>query len=635
MNLASSLRPFYASPSAAFVNFPDTKGYAEDPKLDHGKARLPRYGSLTWLTNQQSALKLGPSYQWRIDGATSFGTEFYAVPEFLSNLVPRQITVILPSQIHWPKKLRSSLDATESAHQADSRAADLGIAKYLTTSLSYWAFTSSQWTSRYQSLPFGSTISLQRLEPDVTKCQFTFEPCEDAWSDGCTLSELQDFWHLSRTQLPSIKPVNDLRFVQQINDSVALVQVANDPSQIPLILKAPGTFKSSVYHELKVLLTLPTHKNIAVRPLHLVSIQSEAKNDDVICGFLLPYFRGGSLDEVLPKRRLANSLHLSLRLKWCDDIIQALIHVKSHGQFYSDLKMDNIVVDRTQGVESATLIDFELDRNIFAWSPPEILAVEWVAQLAEDKSLGDQLRQKYSNLINQYLNGRGFSFPLRTKFDRYDNSDFGTYFPWVVSSLEEREAGMVYLLGKTIWCVMEGMGEVSNILGVSSMYENPLEFPSFKKTPVPMQNLIRDCTTGSREWSGLRIGIFRQGGKIYPRSISLEGPNLAATVEETKSSIHQTWQREVNTAEALLEAKIKLDKGLISQRSLQDNDRDLLGYVRRPSLLEVKERLDKFRQSSSLQTIRSHDKRAKGERKAFFNIVDRVLRPRSRYRVSK
>ena len=591
MNLAASLRPYYASPTAAFVEFPDTEGYAEEQELD-------RAGDLTWLTDQQSALELD-CCRWRIDGATSFGTEFYAVPEFLSHLIPKQIMVILPSQIHWPSELRPSLDAINSAHQADSRASNLGIAKYLCLSLSYWSSTSPDWKQIYRSLPFGSTISLRAIEADITKCEFSFSPCEDAWSEGCTLSELQSLWRLDNVKLPNIKQADELCFIKQINDSVALVEVTEDPSQRPLILKAPPTFKSSIYHELRILLTLPGHANITARPLHLLSVKSATKGEDVICGFLSTYYDKGSMGHVLPTRRLANDLPLSVRLKWCDDIIQALIHVQAFGQFYSDLKLDNVVIHGSEGSESAVLIDFELDRNIFAWSPPEILAVEWIGQLAESKALDNETRQKYSGLIEQYLNGRGMSFPPKTKFDYYDSSPFGTYYPWIASTLEEREAGMVYLLGKAIWCIMEGMGEVSNILGVSSMYENPLEFPSFRDTPMPIQNLIRDCTMGSREWFGLRIDIFRKGGKIYPRSVSLDGPDPAATIAETKSAIRRTWQREVDAAETLLQAKIKLDQGLISHFDLQDKDRKLLGYLQRPNLLAVRKRLDNFRQSGN------------------------------------
>lgn len=564
MNLAATMRPHFASPVAAFLEFPDTDGYVEDPTL----ADTPDKQSLAWLTAQKRLAN--KSKPWRIDHASSWATTIYAVPTFLMpELAPKQIAICIPSQLKWPSHIRASLDAAHNAHQLDSRAAHLGIAEYLRIALSYWSSTSINWTERYQSLPFGSSIVLTAIEYDLTQCHFEFVCSQDAWSAGCSLSRLKTMWCLPDVDIPNVIHLDQLQFIRQLNDTVALVRLTNDSSQTQFVLKAPQSYTASIYHELKMFLTLPHSPVLAAKPHFVVGLDSGSDGEDIVCGLLLHYYMKGSMDDILPERRLAGKLEMSAQLGWCLDITRALMSIQSFGQFYSDLKLDNVVLNGPDEQESAVLIDFELDRNIFGWAPPEVLAVEWVGEIATSGLLDQSTKVKYEDLAQRFLCGRGMSFPPKTNFDPYHNETFGFYYPWVLSTVKEREAGMVYCLGKAIWCVFEGMGEVSNGLGRSSMFDNPLEFPDFCRTPSPIRKLIQNCTLGSREWSGRRLGLYRQGSRIYPRNASGNGPQLDATVLETKQAIKETWRKEVSEAEAMLGAKVRLDAGSANDSDLQ------------------------------------------------------------------
>ena len=559
---------------AAFVDFPDTGGYSQDSTLaDGNQAKFPTEAPRSW----------------RIDGATFFGTEFYAVPTFLlPGLVPKQIHVRIPTQLQWPAAIRCSLDAIDSAHQCDSRVQNLGIADYLVLALTHRSSTSVDWVAQYQALSFGSSIVLDAVKTDPIPSTFKFDSAEDAWGKGCTLSTLQSMWGLSDAQLPQVLHLDQLQFLRQLTENVVLVKRADQDAATSLVLKTPPAYTASIYHELKTLLTLPQHPSLPARPQFIVTVSSRLHDAQVICGFVPPYYPKGSMDDALSERRLAGKLDMKLQLSWCLDITRALTAIQDSGLFYSDLKMDNVVLSGPDGQESAVLIDFELDRNIFAWSPPEILAVEWIGELAAGaSSLPKEISDVYRSLIERYLQGRGMSFPPRGKLAPYDNPRFGYYFPWIASTAAEREAGMVYCLGKAMWCICEGVGEVSNILGRSAKYESPLEFPDFQRTSATMQKLIRACTAGSREWHGRRLGIYRQGGRIYPRNASGHGPKLDATVEETEKAIKHTWKTEVEVTTAILNAKVRLDTDAASQ-----DDMLLLQYHQRPTLEKVLRRLE-------------------------------------------
>ena len=273
-----------------------------------------------------------------------------------------------------------------------------------------------------------------------------------------------------------------------------------------MIFKSQTKSCSELYHEVKILLTLPRSVYIAEPPALLVTTNKSDPHDSRVCGFLMKYYELGTLYNVLPQRRREGISALDQQIQWARDITSALMHVISvPGNFYSDLRMDNIVLSaNSDGSETAVLIDFEQSRNVYNWAPPEIYYMEWMAELGyEDPGCSDavdqQTRLKYCTLLERFLSIRQYPIIFHGPPENYDNPPHGWYYPWLASTPQEQEACEVYLLGKALYCVFEGLADHSIILGRSTTNEGEQLFPDFRRTPLPLQDLIKQCTAGARE----------------------------------------------------------------------------------------------------------------------------------------
>jgi hypothetical protein len=346
-----------------------------------------------------------------------------------------------------------------------------------------------------------------------------------------------------------------------------------------------------LYHEIKNLLQTPTQLNIFVRLLYLVTTRSPISGQVQVCGCILHYHKSGTMQEVLPKRRLAGTLFVKDQLRWTKQLTSALIHImySEPRQYFSDLKMDNILITSDNEDGSVLLIDHEQDRTIFACAPPEIYYIDWLYELADTDALGPSLKNKFTLMLNDYLKEKGVLTPFQEQELPYSNSPNGYYFSWLACNEEEREAAEVFLLGKALWCIFEGVGEPCNILGRSAIYESSLEFPEFKRTPESLRNLIKKCTSGAREWSTGPLQVFRKESKIYPRGKTGVDGQPTATIEETKKIIQQTWHAVVERIIGFVEAKQRYDNG-----DPRPEDFEFLGYLNRPKLQEVLDELENF-----------------------------------------
>ncbi len=352
---------------------------------------------------------------------------------------------------------------------------------------------------------------------------------------------------------------------------------------------------SALYHELKVLLTMPPHPNIVQKPLYLVTSYCPVHDEHRVCGFILKYYKLGALQELLPQRMLDGSLNQHDQINWAKDVTSALRHISSaFRQFYSDLKMDNILVVSEDGRERAILVDFEQGRNLYIWAPPEIYYVEWIAELgSKDISRSDDLSaetiDKYSAILDRHLSSRGYSLPLQTPGPIYENPLHGWYYPWLISTAQEREAGEIYSLGKVLWCIFEGVGDACNVLGRSIAFESEQQFPEFRRTPESLRELIRRCTAGAREWKDNPIELVRVGETVYPRGKTGRHGEPKATAGETLQAIKAFWQDEMLKAEKFVEARLRYDKG-----EAYPEDMTWLDYLQRPTLEEVAQALESF-----------------------------------------
>ena len=114
--------------------------------------------------------------------------------------------------------------------------------------------------------------------------------------------------------------------------------------------------------------------------------------------------------------------------------------------------------------------NFAQDETSYAWGPPEIASLEWLAELGYDDFARSDGIDKETRALDSYLGGRNFPPPF-TKTTRYNNREGGHYWPWQPSTDAEREATIVCMLGKLLWCICEGAGDILPELAHSAHHD--------------------------------------------------------------------------------------------------------------------------------------------------------------------
>ncbi|CAO2649319.1 Nn.00g067040.m01.CDS01 [Neocucurbitaria sp. VM-36] len=522
--------------------------------------------------------------QWQVNKTDARGQDYGVLPTtMLREMQPKMITLEIPDQTDWPEDLWVPLDAANSAHMAGRHARQLGIIRYLERALSIWSSRYQNFRNYFLGLPFGSIIQLHTMSTEPVDCTFSVIEGSE-WAIGNTATELQSIWGLEAADMPLCISIDELRMVSQLTNSVVLVTIVSNPSR-QLVLKV-GFSDVGIYHEIKVLLTMAPHQFIEGKPQYLVTLGGDSAAKENVCGILLQYYERGSLEGNLEPWDLSNPHWWTTPLRRSRQICDSLLHVVKHSLFCSDLRLDNILLEKSGDEERCILIDLQMDRNIFSWSPPEMLSTEWIVETAFSRLLSAEQKQEYVELVELFTTSRNLCSLSRQKPGNYDNAAVGWWFPWTWSTLQEREAGMVYLLGKVLWCLFEGEPLIGNILGRSLDRDMQLEFPDFVRTPPQVQQLIKEMTAGSREWSGSRLGLYRRAGVLFPRGRSGINGEPEASFEDTQRAVTEVWQHELTHAKALLRARIRNDQGHASE-----DDSRYLEHLTRPTLQDVLDRL--------------------------------------------
>lgn len=373
MNISDKLRKHLAFSAAGVVPFPE----AFDGYLNYDAGELRYSGGAELRRSLSHAV---PNPTWRIDGAI-FGTRYFATPLFLlPDFPPLRIDVVIPDQLDRAQELWGVLGASDSVHMHDERVANLGISRYLILLLDSWSSKYPDFERIYRGLPFGSSIVVRNIGLKLSESRIRINRNIQLPSHLLSISALQELWKLQDDSMPVAVDLHQLRFVKRLFSSICLIEHAGKP----MIFKSNTQSPSSIYHEIKVLLSLPPHPNIVGPPKALVTISSDSHSEKyLICGFLLDYYELGSLESYLPQIRDSHSLNAQDQLRWSLELASALIHIHSQvGMFYSDLKMDNILLRLINGKMSIVLVDFEQSRNLYTWAPPEVFYVEWIAELS-------------------------------------------------------------------------------------------------------------------------------------------------------------------------------------------------------------------------------------------------------------
>jgi hypothetical protein len=567
MDLAASLHSVISNPGAAFLDPNDYK-FDQEPLSGDTADICP-------LAPHEDQHSGNSKSNWRLDGCGSGGTQLYIVPLFLPTSTPLRIDTFIPDQSIHSSTLRKSLDSSALCHQGDGALEELSIVRHILQGLEHWKVDQVGLDERWASLPFGSQIIIDKLTPNPRDMHILLIPGYDVERKMLSVDSLRSMWSSSlfTAEWPRAVDIHTLQLQRQLNDSVSVVRFADQV----LVFKSSNQGFHYLYHELKVLLTMPPHPNIIQAPKYLVTKRCRFGGKIGICGILLPFYPLGSLRDYIPSQAAQGALTVGKKIKWARQVTSALCHITYRaGSYFSDLRPDNVVLSSASdpGSEDAVLIDFEQRGNWFTWSPPEIYFREYLQHLAEAPQVPEDYRDRCVRILRSLRCG----LPAE-KDSAYRDAERGPNEVWNSLTPVEQESATVFLLGKFLWCLFEEVVSVSSsdtIWRSAVGLRKDVEFPAFERTPRDMRGVIRDCTEGAPEWEGRFFGLVRRGSRVFPRGREgCEGEGRA-TAEETLLASKMWWEEEVARMEAFF-----ADAGSYGG-----------GFRGRPSLREVLNVLD-------------------------------------------
>ncbi|KAI1431147.1 hypothetical protein GGR50DRAFT_106580 [Xylaria sp. CBS 124048] len=504
---------------------------------------------------------------WRIDGCTGLGTQFYAVPICLRRVPPLRMDIFIPED--QPPHIREHLDLHKAFHTKDvTRLSKLAITRHIVRTLQEWTRTAfedlEEFEDFYRSKPFGSRLVFENLSFDIRQINVRFGPNHNLELQLLSLRRLTTLWS---TALKTLEVVDffDVHVVSILHDSVCLVRIQGQL----FIFKALVSEVRYLYHELRTLCTIAPHENIIARPIHLVSKACSFGGKHAIVGFTTFYHQNGSLRDLLPLLRIHDRLQRKDRFKWSIQVTRALEHLRTRSAtYYPDLRLDNVVLSDNRDI---IMVDFE-QRGVWCeFAAPEVNAIEYIRLIAVDDRMPSEVSLKYQEFMKDLVPDYD-----RLQEDRYDNPHDGYNASWIALEPEEQEMAEVYMLGRLLWCIFEGVsGPQKAAVWQSYRWESNLEFPEYDRTPPAMRELIDRCTRGRRP--NLGGSIVRQQSQLLLRHRRHEDQDAA----QVQAAAKTYWEAELKWAEEFLNERRRL-RGL----GLWNNN-----HYGRPRLEEVLEAL--------------------------------------------
>ncbi|KAJ9142122.1 Ribosomal protein S6 kinase alpha-5 [Pleurostoma richardsiae] len=606
MDLSSVAIHDVIHPTAAFPREDDETQLSSGPIDDAQEPKTPSWEE-SQLNPKNRIDSLAPlsAPLWRIDGCAGLGTQFYLVPLFIDSPPPMRIDAFIPEEAAQRPLLRQILGLDVVFHTRDAtRVRRQGVTTHILRALQVWTrdiIGLDAMRSMYLSSPFGSRIVLETLALNVRDIRISLAPTYHLERQMLSIQKLVAMWNIDPKDLPPTVDISQLSIVEQLHDSVCLVQCHGGQ---PLretgkagqkwILKALTSSTKYLYHELRTLLTMEPHPHVIARPTLLVTKQCRFGGKVAVVGFVEQYHPGGSLRDILPPLRINGRLDVRDQLRWATQITSGLLHVRERGgTYYPDLRLDNIVL--SEGSD-AVIVDFE-QRGVWCeFASPEVNALEYIRILASDSSdcssssssssapedveIPEEVRARYARLLSRHLP----EWELLQFKGEYTNPPAGYNVPWLCLSPAEQEASEVYSLGRALWCVFEGVSAPQRAaVWQSYRWEPDLDFPEYRATPPEVRALIDQCTRGRREALGTRV--VRRGSRLVFREGAVPGAGSEAQVREIRRFARKWWTAEVKAAEDFLQMREdEMRRGTWSGN-----------YYNRPTLREVLEALEAFR----------------------------------------
>ncbi|KAJ9155174.1 U-box domain-containing protein 33 [Pleurostoma richardsiae] len=570
------------SPTAIYC---DTVAWEED---DASATPAPSWDD-SQLNPKNRINSLAPvtSPTWRLDGVDRSGTVFFALPWFALGESPLRIDVHIPSQREHPRHLRTAMRSGSALLLQGQGAAQLGISQHVLRALERWSGRMPDFRGKYRQMPFGSRVVIDSITADIRDMGVHLVPNYDVEQQWYPLEQLQDMWtDIPWETWPEVVDWKEVRLERQLDEAVSLVQLPSRHGTETLVFKSLVRDRKYLYHELRTLLTLLPQPSIIPGPLYVVKKKCRFGGKLGVCGFILPYYPDGTLrDALTPQSSLAD------RFRWARQVTDALVHIhESTAGFHPDLRPDTVLVARRdpsdpKSPQDAVLADLEQRGGWYAWTPPEVRYIEYMEQIATVARC-PPVRMEAAALLRAHIP----RWKAPSQVDRYSyspkvsNSNGGFNAAWLsLRDFRAREAAQVFMLGKLLWCVFEGMGSVNCAISAEMLRDeipaaDAPQFPDFRSTPEILRAVIRACTSGAPEWDGRRRSITRWGERLVPAECI--GPaSASATAADTQVAARAWWREEVRCAKAYLTK--------LSQKAPEDEINAMTGAGGRPTLAEV------------------------------------------------
>jgi hypothetical protein len=538
MNIRASLHTAYSTPNAAFIN---TKDFIlAEPGAFHDSdtpAATDRVNKPSSQGNENTKLR------WRVDGCTAAGTQFFVIP-LLSHLpTPLRLDAVLSDSSKISAGLHQSLELSSLCYKTSTVEMSHPFLDKLTEALTRFSLAEELSYEKLEKLPFGSEFQIDGDSLGPGGMHIELWPNYDLERKMLSLESLKILWAscVPEEHYPPVLDITNLQLIQQVQDSITIVQVRNMSSLGPLVFKSSTRGCHYLYHELKTLLSIPRHDNIMGFPQFIIVKKCCFGGKVFVCGFILPFYPMGSLRANLPHVRDSGSeTALELGIQICT----ALVHLTESGIYCSDLRPDNILLSNDGSSLKAILIDFEQRGNWFTWSAPEIYNLEYLQLLA----MSDLVPDEYKSYCLKTLEDMGCDRALRTQESEYCHFEGGCNTAWNALSPEEQESATVFLVGKLLWCLFEGVGTVSqfDLLWREGQEAGDItEFPTFVRTPESIRELILACTSVASEHRGRPSAVIRQGDKVLRRGHSDSGMTETECAREVVEASISWWRDEL------------------------------------------------------------------------------------------
>ena len=521
---------------------------------------------------------------WRIDGCEPEGTRFFAIPNFALNNYPLRIDVYLVTDelVHGDLGLLEVLAPSNAMLVASTKVSMLRISQHILRALSLWSSQQPNFEALYWSMPFGSRIIIETLRYDIHHMKLHLVPIYDIERQWLSIKALQTLWGLPYQSWPETVHLRDLQLHQQFHESISLVHIKHREDKGLLIFKSTVQDTRFLYHELKLLLSMAGHPNIVSRPLFVVTKDCRFGGKLGVCGFILKYYPLGTLRDAISSGPHDKPGYFKHAFRWARETVSALLYIQTTpARFYSDLKLNNILLAPGTDATRVVLVDFEQRGGWFSWSPPEVYFIECMEEIASSH-LDLEVRKRYINVLQKIIP----NWQPRSKSTPYQNEVQGYSNAWTSLTSAEQESAQIFMLGKLLWCLFEGVGSINSGMSIESFREKVCqqEFPEFKQTPQALRDCIKRCTKGAPEWEGRLPPIVRRANKLFPRGRTGEGGEPLGTAGETQRAATIWWRDQLERGINFLEARYRHQSRL---ENLPTDHHTLDIMVGRPTFTEV------------------------------------------------